>query len=133
VAKFSKDNPKPGPGRPPGLVNAATADIRALARSHTPETIARLVEMRDGKARNKNGEIIDAPAAQQFAAMKELLDRGHGKSVQPHDGDGEGGPINIDIASLSMHQLEQLLIRLDERDRLRAALTLQALPAPDEQ
>jgi hypothetical protein len=34
----------------------------------------------------------DSDAA-KIGAIKEILDRGYGKSRQPLDGDGEGGPI----------------------------------------
>jgi hypothetical protein len=32
-----------------------------------------------------------------ISAINTLLDRGHGRAPQPHDGDGEGGPITIKI------------------------------------
>lgn len=31
------------------------------------------------------------------AACRELLDRGYGKAPQPHDGDGEGGPVVVKV------------------------------------
>jgi hypothetical protein len=33
--------------------------------------------------------------AAKVAAIKELLDRGYGKSPQPIDGDGNGAPVQI--------------------------------------
>lgn len=59
-------------GRKKGTPNKSTADIKALAQKHTPEAIKTLVDLMRG---------AEAEAA-RVAACKELLDRGHGKSVQ---------------------------------------------------
>jgi len=65
-------------------VAKATVEIRSLARRHTEEAIERLVYwMRK-----------DNPRASVGASMA-LIERGWGKPVQPHDGDGDGGPIVI--------------------------------------
>lgn len=78
----SVENGKRG-GRPKGAVNKATADIRLLARSYGPEAIRELARL----ARKASSE------AGRVAAIKELLDRGYGKSPQPLVGDGDGEPI----------------------------------------
>lgn len=82
-----KGHPRYG-GRAKGTLNHATADIKTLARVHGPGIIARLVEL----SRDPSG-----PTA--VAASRELLDRGYGKSPQPHDGDGQGGPITITVVT----------------------------------
>jgi hypothetical protein len=73
-----------GQGRPKGVPNKVTADVKLLARQHGPAVIERLFFL----AFNAQAE------AAQIAAGKELLDRGYGKSVQPQSGpDGESNPI----------------------------------------
>ena len=78
-----------GQGRPKGVPNKATADLKALAQVHGPAVIAKLAVMA--------GLTTEAPAENEgtrVAAMKELLDRGYGKSVQPQSGpDGESDPV----------------------------------------
>ena len=61
----------------------APTDIRSLARSYTDLAIQTLA----GIAQNGQSESA------RVAASESLLNRGWGKPVQPHDGDGEGGPI----------------------------------------
>lgn len=58
-------------------------EIKSLARSYTEMAIQSLA----GIAQNGQSESA------RVAACGILLDRGWGKPVQPHDGDGEGGPI----------------------------------------
>ena len=62
------------------------SEIRSLARSHTEKAINTLVGIMNQPK---------APAAARVMASKEILDRGWGKPVQPHDGDGDGGPIVV--------------------------------------
>lgn len=65
---------KPGPGRPKGTPNKATADIRSLAQKYGEEALDILAEIMRDKQR---------PAAARVSAAKELLDRGYGKTPQP--------------------------------------------------
>ena len=65
------------------MPNKVTRDIRKLAQKHGPAVIKGLVEIMENK---------DHP--QRVTAMKELLDRGYGKSAQIHAGP-EGGDIVI--------------------------------------
>lgn len=59
-------------GRPKGGLNKATADVKAVASQYTDEAIAALAEiMRKGESE-----------AARVSAIKELLDRGHGKATQ---------------------------------------------------
>jgi hypothetical protein len=62
-------------GRQKGALNKATADVKAAAQQYTAEAVEALAAiMRDS----------DSDAA-KVAAIKEILDRGHGKSKQAID------------------------------------------------
>lgn len=74
---------KPGErrgGRPKGGLNKATADVKAVAQIYTEEAVNALaVIMRTSES-----------DAAKVAAIKELLDRGHGKSPQSLDANVTG-------------------------------------------
>jgi hypothetical protein len=74
-------------GRKPGAVGESTKAVRLLARKHSPKAFAELARL----AQHAEGEAV------RVAAIKEILDRAYGKSVQPIDGDGEGGPLKMTI------------------------------------
>lgn len=74
-------------GRQAGTPNKATAEVKEMARQHTPAMIGELARI----ALNSESD------AARVAAIRELLDRGHGKVSQPIGGDGEGGPIIVEI------------------------------------
>ena len=76
-----------GQGRPKGVPNKATADIKALARIHAPSVIERLAHL----ALNADSETA------QIAAGKELLDRGFGKAAQPQTGSDGEGPVVTEV------------------------------------
>jgi hypothetical protein len=59
-------------GRVAGTPNKSTADIKALAQKHTDGAIAELARLAVG---------AESEAA-RVSAIKELLDRGHGKPSQ---------------------------------------------------
>lgn len=62
-------------GRVAGTPNKATADVRALAQVHAPAAIVELARL-----------AVAAESEQaRVAAIKELLDRGYGKSTQKID------------------------------------------------
>ena len=63
---------RPGLGRKKGSPNKATADIKALARKYCPAAICAAC-----------GSRHKAKSEQPVAAIKELLDRGCGKSARP--------------------------------------------------
>lgn len=65
---------KPGPGRPKGVPNKATGDIRVLAQQYGAQALKTLSDIMTG---------AKFPAAARVAAAKELLERGYGKSPQP--------------------------------------------------
>lgn len=79
-----------GAGRKAGSVSdsrkaqiKAEATLKELATQHTPEAIQTLVDIFKDKL---------TPAAAKVAAIKEILDRGHGKAPQAITGEN-GGPI----------------------------------------
>lgn len=80
-----------GAGRPVGSISKTTAEIKALAQQHGPQAIARLAQL-SGLISGRPG--ADSEAA-QIAAIKELLDRGYGKSTQPLAGDSSAGPMHV--------------------------------------
>ena len=64
-----------GSGRPAGALNKLTRPVKELACDQGPESIARLVQLRD-----------EAESEQvRFAAAKELLDRAYGRARQEID------------------------------------------------
>lgn len=81
---MANPNPKAGPGRPKGAQNKITKEIKEIARSHGVAAVKALANIMNSKKEMSGARI---------AAAKELLDRGFGKSPQPVDGDGQGGPI----------------------------------------
>jgi hypothetical protein len=84
--KSKKGGARPGAGRPKGAVTKATADIRALASQYGPAALKELARL---------AEHAESEAA-RVSAIKELLDRGYGRSPQPITGH-EGGAIVHEI------------------------------------
>lgn len=75
-----KGAPKTG-GRVKGVPNKATRDIKALAQVYTAkaiEELAKLAGMIDGEGKAESEQA-------RISALKELLDRGHGKAAQSVD------------------------------------------------
>lgn len=62
-------------GRQKGTPNKATADIKAVAQEYTAEAVEALATI----MRNSDSD------AAKVAAIKEILDRGHGKAKQTVD------------------------------------------------
>jgi|GEM_PF-3010147 len=67
-------------GRPKGVLNKATAQIRTLAQQHGPDAIAVLVKLMH------EGEMERT----RVAAATELLDRAYGKSTASIDHTSDG-------------------------------------------
>src|SRR4051812_12310297 len=63
-----------GKGRPKGVTNKVSKDVRALAGAYGPKALKTLAEIMMCKK---------SPAAARISAAKELLDRAYGKSPQP--------------------------------------------------
>ncbi len=76
-----KGAPKTG-GRKKGTPNKSTADVKALAQNYTGQAIETLASIMGDES---------MPAAARVAAVKEILDRGHGKSSQALEVSGAGG------------------------------------------
>ncbi len=68
---------KPGQSGNPGGRPREVPEIKALAREHGPEAIARLAEL----LKSKDGKVA-------VAAARELLDRGYGRAPQEVHIDG---------------------------------------------
>lgn len=65
----------------------ASAEIRSLARAHTPKAINTLVGIMNEKK---------APSAARVAAANSILDRGWGKAPTVLE-DGDGNPLSIAV------------------------------------
>ena len=75
-------------GRQKGTPNKATADVKVAAQRYTAEAVDTLAEI----MRKSESD------AAKVAAIKELLDRGHGKAKQTVEASGpDGGPIPGEI------------------------------------
>jgi hypothetical protein len=102
---------RPGSGRKKGTPNKVTAEIKELAQNYGPEAIAELARLAT-KAESE---------AARVAAIKELLDRGYGRAVQPIEG------------SMTYGVSEQLaeLFRENASGTLGSEIARRALPAPN--
>jgi len=65
-----------------------TKDLKQLARAHTSAAIKTLIGIMNQPK---------APAAARIAASNSILERGWGKSVQPHAGEDGEGPVEIKV------------------------------------
>lgn len=82
VAKSSKRGSAPGErrgGRKKGTLNKSTADLKAIAGQYTEEAVEALVKVIRG---------TESDAA-RVSAVKELLDRAHGRATQSVDVSGD--------------------------------------------
>ncbi|SOY79940.1 conserved hypothetical protein [Cupriavidus taiwanensis] len=85
---MAKGGKRPGAGRPPGALNKATADVKAMAQEYGLDAIRELAT------------ILTTSESHQarIAAAKELLDRGYGKATQAVElGGAGGGPIDMNM------------------------------------
>jgi len=72
---------KKKPGRPLGARNKQTLDVKEAAQEYTEEALQKLAAiMRTGQSE-----------AAQVAAIREILDRGHGKPKQAIEATGKDG------------------------------------------
>lgn len=89
---------RPGAGRKPGVPNKATADIKALAQKYTDKAMKELARL-----------AVEAESEQaRVSAIKELLDRGYGKSTQPLSGDNDAAPIRFNLSGLPDEVIAQM-------------------------
>ena len=70
-----KGGKRPGAGRPMGVPNILTREIKGLAGQYGAEAVKKLTDL----MRNSENEQV------QLAASKELLDRGFGRPIQEID------------------------------------------------
>jgi hypothetical protein len=89
---------KAGPGRPKGLRNKATRDIKELAQPYGPECIERIAKL----MKPKDPGIC-------LAACKEMLDRGYGKSPKAVDVNSSGN-VYVAVANYSGELMSQPLL-----------------------
>jgi hypothetical protein len=76
-------------GRPPGIPNRPTAEVRTAAQAYTTQAIETLAQIMSNEKET---------GAARVAAANAILDRGHGKPRQPlTGGDEDGTPIKVDI------------------------------------
>jgi hypothetical protein len=87
---------KAGPGRPKGLRNKATRDIKELAQPYGPECIERIAKL----MKHKNPWI-------SLAACKEMLDRGYGKSPKAVDVNSSGN-VYVSLTTFSGQILQPM-------------------------
>jgi hypothetical protein len=78
---MARGGKRPGAGRPAGVPNKITADIKALAQVHAETAIRELATI---LTTSENDQA-------RIAAAKELLDRGYGKSTQHAEVTGKDG------------------------------------------
>jgi hypothetical protein len=76
-------------GRAKGTPNRATSDLKALAQPYGAPAIAELARL--GGLTAKAGAMHEAT---RVAALRELLDRGYGRSTQHVAGDADAGPVH---------------------------------------
>jgi hypothetical protein len=102
---------RPGAGRKKGTPNKVTAEIKELAQKYGHEPVAELARLAT-KAESE---------AARVAAIKELLDRGYGRAVQPIEGSMTYG-VSDQLAELS---------RENASGTLGSEIARRALPAPN--
>jgi hypothetical protein len=74
-------------GRPPGAMNTEKIALRDRIRLREKEIVDHMFYL----ACHGESEAV------QLGALHGLFDRGWGRPVQPHDGDGQGGPVNTGV------------------------------------
>lgn len=87
---------RPGAGRPKGVPNKANSDLKQAAQAYTDEALKTLAKiMKDEKQ----------PGPARVSAANAILDRGHGKAMQPvaHE---------LDLSNLTDDQLAILAVAL---------------------
>jgi hypothetical protein len=111
--RWRRGGASPNAGGRPKVVG----DLRELARVHTPEALAVLVEVMNDR---------DAPAAARVAAAGHVLDRGYGKPAQSMEGRVE---VQHNISDAAADVLRALSERARAR-RAEEARVIDAVAAP---
>jgi hypothetical protein len=95
---------RPGAGRPAGVPNKITADIKALAQVHAADAIRELAVIL------KTSENDQA----RIAAAKELLDRAYGKATQHAEITGkDAGPVEMKTTVVNEHEVKAVIDRIE--------------------
>ncbi len=86
----------PGSGRVKGQLSKVTLEIREIAKQYGPQAVAELARI--AGVTNQPGSENEQT---RVAAIKELLDRGFGRSMQPVGGDDKAPPIKVEYGASS--------------------------------
>lgn len=78
---MARGGKRPGAGRKKGAINKVGADLRELAQTYTQSAVAELARI----------ALEGSTDQARVSAIKELLDRGHGKATQSLEHAGPGG------------------------------------------
>jgi hypothetical protein len=96
-------------GRVKGTPNKVTLEIRDLARAYGPTAIAELARLagltKDAGSENESTRVM---------AIKELIDRGYGKSTQPISGDDKMPPVQVEHG-LAGQRVKSLLEQMERK------------------
>ncbi len=95
---MSKGGRREGAGRKHGSPNKVTADLKAAAQVYTTEALENLVTL----MRSAENEHV------KLGAIKEILDRGHGKSPQA---------VTVDPSDEAVDFMKELLALADGQTR----------------
>ncbi len=87
AGKGSKPGERRG-GRKKGTPNKATADVKAAAQQYTAEAVETLAHLM------RTAESEQA----RVAAIREILDRGHGKAAQAIANADENTPFKLEVS-----------------------------------
>jgi hypothetical protein len=82
---------RPGAGRKPGSPNKVSLELRELAQAYAPAALAELARL----AKSAKSETA------RVAAIRELLDRGYGKSRQTVASEFEGRSVTFSIHGMA--------------------------------
>ena len=111
-------------GRVAGTPNKATADVRALAQAYAPAAIAALARL---------AGLTDEPGAAneatRVAAMRELLDRAHGRPAQAIDLGGDANSLTWQHLVAATAFSNQLTAERLAAENVTPALVIEALVA----
>ena len=90
-------------GRQKGTPNKVTSEIRAIAQKHGPAALRELARL------TTEADQLSV----RVAAIKELLDRGYGKSPQPITGEGGEGDVGVDAkVEMNVNPRDELARRI---------------------
>jgi len=80
------------PGRPKGAVSKVTYDIRMIAQEYTPDAVKLLWSIANKPK---------TPAVAKILAIREILDRAHGKSIQPLTNGTNGAGVIVELITFA--------------------------------